>query len=578
MKEGIRRMINGQMKRNAALIALIFLWVCPLWAFQGGRTFFFARSQGEHAERELVGWQDTINLEPYCENYGSFAFYPGYSRSISPCHITQYFFGCGQPLVVSGAKVALRGDADVLADYFGLPQDFKSTVFFSPLVQNVFADLNVFVGLDALCRGMYFRMHLPFVRTSWDMQLSECIEEPGEMGYIPGYMASEALTRADLVQNVSSWFRGNRAVGDLHPLQYGLIDGNRSEGGLADVHMAIGWNPVLNERYHFGFNIRVTIPTGNSSKAVYLFEPIIGNARHWECGFGLSGHSWMFESDNGCHNLFVYGDANVMHLFGSCQKRSFDFKGNGPGSRYILIEEMGAPIVKGLLFNGFDPDSPALNQYHGSIMPAINQTTLNVHVNVAIQADIVLKFAYHYKNFSFDLGYDFWGRTGEKFKFRQPFPEKSFAVKGDATVYGFANTNNDFVAINATQSQATIHAGQGVGNDDFLNANADNASEIGFDYAGNPVTLALFGGAEPINGSDQAILLTDCDIDNLSALAPSAIAHTVFAHIHYRWDTPDRCVHPSIGFGAEVSFDGSGSQRKNALSEWAVWIKICLSS
>jgi hypothetical protein len=568
--------VNKQIK---VIIGLMVVWSSAAWSFQSGRSFFLARPQGGHAERELVGnWAQSVNLQPYCENYASFAFYPVYSRSIRSSHIVEYFFGCSQPIVVSGAKVPGRGDLDVLADYFGLPQDFKSTVQFNPLVQNISANIDLYIGLDEFWSGSYFRMLMPFVQTSWGMRIAECVQDFGSLPYVPGYMANQGLLRADLVADVTSWFAGNRIVGDLHPLKFGLIDGMRSESGLADLQMVLGWNPVLTERYHFGFNGRVTIPTGNSSKGVYFFEPMIGNGRHWECGVGLTGHSWMFESENGCHNLFVYGDANLTHLFGSCQKRSFDFKRNGAGSRYILIEEIGVPLVQGLLFNGFDADSPALTQYHGSVIPAINQTTLNVHVSVALQADIALMFTYRYDQFSVDVGYDFWGRTGEKFHYREPFPENSFAVKGDALLYGFATTTNQFIALNATQSQATMHAGQGAGNDDFLNANADNASIIGFEFDANPVDLGLSGdSATRVNGSDPSILITDCDIDNLSALAPAAIAHTFFAHVDYRWDTCSR-VEPSLGFGAEISVDGTGARRKTALSEWSVWMKICIAS
>lgn len=571
-------MSNQYIKHQSIIISFLFLWSAPLVPFQSGRSFLLARPQGEHAERELVGWQDTINLSTDCENYGSFTIQPIYSKSIRSKNIAEYFFGCNN-VVFSGNQVKDRGESDILADYCGLPQDFQSTVQFSPLVQNVNVDVNLFVGLDTLCRGMYFRMHMPFVHTWSTVRINECVQEPGSLPYKAGYMASSALPYLDLNHSVTDWFQGKRGFGDLQPLKYGLIDGNRSESGLADLFMAVGWNPVLTERYHFGFNARVVIPTGNSSKGVYLFEPMLGNGRHWECGIGLTGHSWMYESCNGDHNLFVYGDANFTYLFSSCQKRSFDFKQNGIGSRYILIEEVGAPIVQGLVFDASDPNPiSALNQYHGRIMPAINQTTLNVRVGVALQADIVLKFAYRYKQFSFDFGYDFWGRTSEQFKFREQFPENSFAIKGDALVYGFATTTNQFIALNATQSQATVHAGQGSGNQDFKNANADNSSEIAFDFDSNQVSLGLFGqSTELVNGSNQSILIKDCDIDNLSALSPAALSHTFFTHFHYRWDT-SRCVEPSIGFGAEISVDGSGARRKNALSEWAIWMKIGVST
>src|SRR6185436_6916077 len=175
IKEGSEYMSKVQTKYIRVIMSLFFLWSPLAWSFQGGRSFFLARPQGEHAEREIVGWQDTINLATDCENYASFAFYPGYSRSIRPSHIVEYFFGCSQPLIVSGAKIPDRGELDILADYFGLPQDFKSTVQFSPLVQNTNVDVNLFIGLDEFWSGSYFRMHLPFVNSSWNMRIAECV-------------------------------------------------------------------------------------------------------------------------------------------------------------------------------------------------------------------------------------------------------------------------------------------------------------------------------------------------------------------------------------------------------------------
>lgn len=582
--EDVHHMMRITSNKKRMLLVAGVLWMSPALSFVRGRSFLMPRSQSVHAERELVGWQETINLFDECCGYASFAINPGYTRSFHPSHIADYFFG-NTHFTVSGSQVPNRGDQDILADYFGLPTDFQSCISFKPLVQNEFVDVNFFVGLDALWHGLYFRMHIPFVHTSWDMRLSECVIEPGVNQYPAGYMASDAIDRAGLACNASDWFSGQRSpIGDLQPLRYGIMDGARTESGLSDIRMALGWNPFVTDDYHFGINVLTSIPTGNVSKSVYLFEPMIGNGRHWEFGFGLSGHTKFFESQSECHRLLVYGDINVGHLFGSCQKRSFDFKQNGPSSRYMLIEEIGTPIVHGLGFGDFDVD-PELNtfvaadaQYHGKVMPAINKTTLNVHVYVAVQADVVLKFTYGYKDFTVDVGYNFWGRTSEQFRCREALAENSYAIKGDALLYGFAvTTPDDFVALNATQSQATLFAGQGNGNGDFLNTNADNSSQASFVFDLNQVDLSLFGQAsELVSGSKQSIFIKDCDIDNLSGLASSAIANTFFTHINYHWSNA-RYVEPYLGFGGEVTLDGQLVKRSSMFSEWAVWMKVGVS-
>ena len=46
----------------------------------------------------------------------------------------------------------------------------------------------------------------------------------------------------------------------------------------------IGNNIIQNDWSHFGFFGVVVVPTGNRPKAKYIFEPLVGNGRHWEVG------------------------------------------------------------------------------------------------------------------------------------------------------------------------------------------------------------------------------------------------------------------------------------------------------
>lgn len=572
------------MKRSCIIAVTFLILSSPVCAFIRGRSFLMPRSHSVHAERELVGWQEDINLNSdSCCNYAALSINTGYSHSFNASNLAAYFFGADR-FIFSGSRVPRRADDDILADYFGLPLDFKSCVKFRPVIQNVFLDFNFFAGLDPLCHGMYVRGYVPFVHTRWNPGLCERIINPGELNHPAGYMASRELKRFELAKSVTDFFRGERAIGDLQPLRFGRINGTRAQTGLSDIHFALGWNPCLTDWYHFGFNVRVVIPTGSTTKSIYFFEPLVGNGRHWGFGLGLTGHTVMWESACNDHSWSIYGDLNATHLFGSRHKRSFDLKKNGSSSRYMLIEELGNPIVQGLQVGGV----AAEQQYHGVIMPAINQTTLTVNVDIAFELDMALKLSYKHNNFSWDVGYNLWGRTRERFHARQSLPEKSFALKGDAQIYGF-DAEDEFMALNVTQSQATMHAGQGEGNAnrDFRNRNGDNAVDengVGFDatlnIAGNEILLFQVRSdvdipltRDTVFGSNQAVFLTDCDIDNFSALSESAVAHTFFTHFNYRW-SECRSAIPFIGFGAEVSFDAVGFKRICAVSEWAVWMKM----
>ena len=51
---------------------------------------------------------------------------------------------------ISGSAIANRGANDWLADYFGLPRDFQSTVIFKPTISNYILDFSFYAGLDVM--------------------------------------------------------------------------------------------------------------------------------------------------------------------------------------------------------------------------------------------------------------------------------------------------------------------------------------------------------------------------------------------------------------------------------------------
>ena len=55
----------------------------------------------------------------------------------------------------SGSR-AERQAGDILADYFGLPVDFSSTVNFSPHISNTIIDFDWFQAFDAYLPGLIY--------------------------------------------------------------------------------------------------------------------------------------------------------------------------------------------------------------------------------------------------------------------------------------------------------------------------------------------------------------------------------------------------------------------------------------
>jgi len=567
------------------LMGLVVIQGCIISGF-GNKTFIGTRSQAVNAVRELAGWQQLINQYDKENNYGVVSLAVEYNRSFRSQKIADFLLG-GQTVRFSGSRGENRRPDDTLADYFGLAPDFKSCVQFTPRISNVIIDFNWYQGLDSVATGLYYRIHVPIVHTKWDLGLKEFINDPGTAFHPAGYMASERVTT--FAPSVQEALQGKTTFGDMRePLKFGKVFGRQTKSRVAELQGMLGWNFWQDYYYHFGFNVRMAAPTGNSPAAEFLFEPIVGNGHHWELGGGLTSHVVLWENKADNRSFAIYADANITHLFGAQQKRSFDLKNNGSGSRYLLITEILSPANN---LQAGVPEQVASNQYQGRLLPAINKTTLTSTISIAVQADIVLKLAYHRNGFEADIGYNFWGQSKEKLKKRDFFEENRFGVKGDAQVYGFNNNDSDNVittALNATQSNATIDAGQGVGNAEFTNANADNEVEA-FNGDGSQLqqlSAATVGGTtdpavlditlQNIETSNSAVLLADKDIDECSALLSRAISHKLFAYVNYVWDNSnDLC--PYLGGGLSIEWACPCVEDNSAHSQWGIWFKTGLS-
>jgi hypothetical protein len=557
------------------LIGVVFFSCQLSYAFRGYKTFVSPRSQGCDAARELVGWQETINKSDPGYNYFSFSITPVYGQVFKNKQIVKSLIGCSDTVAFSGSRYPLRDKDDILADNFGLPSDFKSAIKFCPSINNFVMDFNFFWGLDELHDGLFMRLHMPIVHSKWDLNMCETVCTTGTAFYPAGYMGPERINRNKLAEDVEMALRGTTTFGDMDEvLQYGTVFGHDRDTHIADFRFELGYNVLRDQDYHLGFAVLVAAPTGTRPCAQYLFEPIVGNGKHWELGLGITSH--IDFDDKHCWAL--YADANLTHLFGSCQKRSYDFKCNGSGSRYMLLAEV-LPPSQNLFFDAAGTLA-APNQYTGRLLPAINKTTLDSTIKVNIQADIAVKLSYHHDdNLSFDFGYSLWARSAEKLVCRQAFESNHFVLKGDSQVYGFPGADTPAVRLNPSQHCATLLAGQGVTNfvagQEFINANVDNLV-----LARQPAQLFQLNTADAgslgivrasVSTSHDPVLLTDCAIDNSSALAAKALSHKFFGHVSRLWE--GETFSPYLGCGGEIELAGCDVKNNSALSQWGVWVK-----
>ena len=546
------------------------------------RSVFLPRPQGVNLARQDAGLYEFIHRIDTGYTYWNLAITPSYEQSFG-CAIARQLIGASNTMIFSGSRVEDRAKTDILADYVGLPADFKSTVTFSPLMRTFVLDFDWYVGFDEWCEGFYMRLYSPVVYTQWNLTMCEDVTSAGTALYPAGYLGPQRLEADDLLHSVAAAFKGDFTFGDMRePLAYGRICGSQSLVNMADLRLLFGYDFTRQEKYTFGVEFFMQLPTSKPAGAKYLFQPQIGNGGHWEFGFGFCGEVAFWHSDDESSlGLFLF-DSAISHLCKSHFLRSYDLRNNGPGSRYMLLEEVADPSIDLFVGNG---GPVASNQYKQRLLPAINVTTFDTSINIAVQADIALRVAFYKDAWNLEVGYKLFARSAENLICRDTFAGNIYAVKGDAQVYGFDNVSNVPIAVNATQSSATLYGGQGVGNfttgELFKNINADNpaiaASDNGpleqLDATDGP----LFGGQGPINLSNPALLLAHSDINECSGLAPHAISNTLFIHTGY---TGQECHNyiPYIGVGAEVEvvpgcMTGTLCNTNGASAQWGVWIK-----
>lgn len=584
--------------------------------------YFSIRSQSVNQPRVMAGWVDHVHRFDMEKFYGSFALTPGYSQSFRDKEIAQCLFGsalqncndCPQ-LKISGSNVANRGSCDLLADYFGLPRGYQSSVTFEPKIKTFFLDFVLHVGLDEWVSGMWFRAWAPFVHTNWDLNVCETRSSSSTReAHTAGYFTSASVPESGLLNSALEFFRERKvptlpnaanatpssvSFESLRSCRWGDCgcDGDVTENGLADLRVALGWNFFQDEDYHIGLGIIAAAPTGNRPEGCFLFEPMVGNGNHWEVGGLWTSHVIFWRSEDEEKHFGGYLDANITHLFKTRQKRCFDLCGK-PLSRYMLAAKMsstvsglaGAELIAANDDNTTRTAVAPSHQFTNGYAPVGNLTCSDVDVSVGVQADVVAMLNYTSGGFSFDLGYNLWARSCEKIEFDCDCPPRLakstelWALKGDAQVYGWVNNNTTPSvtprALSATQSAATIFKGNnqtagsaldlpttnrtGTG----LGTNLDNNqfAQIDLDGTGAMIQRAAANATgdvnEQIGTSVNPVLLKQSDI-NLNGARTRGLSHSVFAHFSYSWLNNQDWT-PFLGIGIQAEFSNNSGDCKTS--------------
>lgn len=249
-----------------------------------------------------------------------------------------------------------------------------ATVSYNPETKSYGARFDYYQNMDKLLKGLYLKVNTTVVHVENEMRMA----------------VSKATTPA-VATNLTNFFAGKDvtvAGNSQDKLDHGLMTGEHSSTGLADIDVILGYKFLYKNKYHFGINLAITIPTGNDASGVNMFEPIYGNHSHFGFGGGLDAHANLWTK--GEQDIKLNFMLNYRYLFEGSEHRPLSL--NEYLSPYVLLGKQGAKTLR-------------------SAMNVL--TPLGVDVTPGSQLDGILALAYNNGGFSFDLGYNMYYREDE---------------------------------------------------------------------------------------------------------------------------------------------------------------------
>jgi hypothetical protein len=486
-------------------------------SFNNSKTFFWIRPpfQSSLPEKETL-WRDRA-LARECGVSGAFQIVPFGGRSVKASEIAEYFMFChkSELNVATGNLPGLPTNPnlrDVNAADFNIAVGLSNPAFQSTIK---FRPRHSFAGV-----GFDYKQYLAArdaCEKKWWMEISFPVLHVKNDMRLSETSNGVAPLNANVNANMVEAFKGlkgyfNPSIGDGtvtgSAWKYGKINGPRKKTGVADIELKLGYDYLCEEMCHAESYIGGLIPTGNRAEAHYVFEPIVGHGKH---GGLIWGASWGWEVWNSCDRYLHFEMAtNGKYLFKNTQHRSFDVKGK-PWSRYMLV---------------YNNASDAANQ---AVQDGINVFTRKVEVRPRFQKDLNSAFVYTSCGFQAELGYNFWAKDAEKIKLDRPWEgTQAFAAIDDAGGSAGANLINRAITIKETFEDCNV-----------------------------------------AYGANLAIRAQDLDLQ--SASSPSALTHTFYGSLGYRWD--DWCYPTFVGLGGSYEL----ADDYGAISRWTIWGKFGVS-
>jgi len=427
---------------------------------------------------------------------------------------------CCNKIVVGTEAQVTAGTADVENNFllhysqFFADNTLEGTIKFNPKRTTYGTHFEVFVSLDKIIKGLYFKENMVFTYVKHDLGVQFCNSKPGaeQKAGDPG-AANESHTLRDILRgkNLKRTVGGGdpKATGNIlneqEALRYAKICGAHSRTGLQDIEAILGWRFINKKDYVFGVSIALHSPTGDRPTGEFLWEPRLGS-QHWALGAGLEAAVTLWENNSQILKLFYEG--HYRYLFDDTEKRTLGIKNVLKAAKY------SKHILSHYYLLGED------KKY--LLHPAANILTRDVEVEPGSQIDTFIALAYKCGSFTFDLGYNLYWKEGENVCLnRCNWTDNKYAI----AAFNFSTCS-----------------------------------------AGDPFDVTGDDDAQPVDTP-----INFCNIDTSVAETPSMLSHSIFGGIGYifkNWEYP-----LMLGLGGAYEF---GDDRA-AADSFTVWGKLGFS-
>ncbi len=570
-------------------IALLFL----LASFQVSAKQYLSRNTVYYrpyisAMTELLSTQNEVVLDKEDTNYRFyFDAMTDYRQNFcgKGCRdFNSYGFWSGSNKLTIGNN---DGRADIDGYYLGLGYNFNvddngvaGKLTLNNAVRQAGANLKLYYEHNKKGSGFYMKLEAPIVSLSVNSNLNEDpVANPdtgttfltqttsavvGNPSSVINYANANYLTPLAYSPSAAEFFMGginscttmNGNINKAFRLNRGFIAPHNEVTRIADLTAAIGYNLVTQNENRFSVGFKFSAPTGNLPVGFSMAEPVAGRAGCWALGGETYGHVKVWSNENNKSALYINMQAECYHWLANRRPnfRAFDLLKNGPGSKYLLVQQYIPNYFTG--YNG-TTDAYTLQYMPGQLFTAAHITTLPIRSKISVEGSFATQIKYvHDNKWSVSLAGELFGRSQEKIKIDNittlDFKYETlnnYAVVGRQIgtydINNSANTASQQLFASLCEPNATINKSQ------------DPIQLVGSVATVTTPAVLPEGIADARDPKNRIPAEFDQALDICGAQVPSVLSGTVFLSAERIWENVSLTPAFSVFGGVQINNNNS---------------------